>query len=302
MLLTVAICTWNRSRLLRQCLEKMTELHIPSGVDWELLVVNNNCTDDTDQVIDSFSSRLPIHRLFESMPGQSNARNAAVCKARGQFILWTDDDVLVDAEWIAAYAQAFQRWPDAVVFGGPIKPWFVEAPPAWLKQVWPRVADAYAIRDLGFEPLQFDGSKRTPYGANFVVRTEEQRRKLYDARLGLRPGSSIRGEEIELVNTLLAEGQAGWWVPEAKVQHYVPPARMTTRYLRDYYLGYGQYLTMKEPKWEGPTFLGKPRWLWRQAIMSDLKYKVHRVTSSPDVWISDLIDASITVGRLTNVK
>ncbi|NGZ61381.1 MAG: hypothetical protein CV081_12895 [Nitrospira sp. LK265] len=302
MLLTVAVCTWNRSRLLRQCLEQMTKLDIPVGVEWELLVVNNNCTDDTDHVVDSFVSRLPVRLLFEAKPGQSNARNAAVREAKGQYVLWTDDDVLVDENWIANYAKAFQRWPEAVVFGGPITPWFVETPPTWLEQVWPRVADAYAIRDLGPEPVKFDGRKRTPYGANFVVRTKEQHRNLYDARLGLRPGSSIRGEEIDLVNKLLTEGNAGWWVPGASVRHYVPPERMTTRYLRDYYLGYGQYLAMKEPAWDGPTILGKPRWLWRQIITAELKYRFHRLTSPPEVWIRELIDARVSFGRFVRMK
>lgn len=93
---SVAICTWNRAALLRQTLENMTKLLIPPGVEWELLVVNNNCSDATDEVIDSFSARLPIRRVFEAKPGLSNARNAAVRQARGEYVLWTDDDICVE--------------------------------------------------------------------------------------------------------------------------------------------------------------------------------------------------------------
>ena len=49
--ITVAICTWNRARLLDQTLTQMHNLRIPSCVEWELLVVNNSCSDDTDEVI-----------------------------------------------------------------------------------------------------------------------------------------------------------------------------------------------------------------------------------------------------------
>src|SRR4051794_35896246 len=100
---TVAICTWNRAGLLDQTLSEMGRLRIPSGLEWELIVVNNNCTDPTDEVIARHTGRLPIRRVSEPRPGQSNARNAAVRVARGDYIVWTDDDVLVDPLWLAAY-------------------------------------------------------------------------------------------------------------------------------------------------------------------------------------------------------
>ena len=74
----------------------MRKLQIPDGVDWELLVVNNNCTDKTDEVIARHSEVLPLRRLLELKPGLSNARNCAVEAAQGQLLIWTDDDVLVD--------------------------------------------------------------------------------------------------------------------------------------------------------------------------------------------------------------
>ena len=64
--ITVAICTWNRAQLLDQTLTEMRKLRIPPGIEWELLVVNNNCTDDTDGVLDRHEGRLPIRRLFET--------------------------------------------------------------------------------------------------------------------------------------------------------------------------------------------------------------------------------------------
>src|SRR5580692_9336325 len=75
MLLSVAICTWNRAKLLDQTLTKMGELRIPDGVTWELLVVNNNCTDDTSRVVASAANALPVKEVFEKKLGQSHARN-----------------------------------------------------------------------------------------------------------------------------------------------------------------------------------------------------------------------------------
>src|ERR1700738_3055719 len=95
---SVAICTWNRARLLGQTLESFVRLRIPEGVSWELLVVNNNCTDDTDAVIERHAGSLPIRRLYEPTPGKSYAHNLAIAEAQGDLVLWTDDDVIVDPE------------------------------------------------------------------------------------------------------------------------------------------------------------------------------------------------------------
>src|SRR5690349_20687774 len=61
--ISVVICTWNRSRLLRKTLEHMTNLDIAPGTRWELIVVNNNCSDDTETVLDDFQNKLPLVRL-----------------------------------------------------------------------------------------------------------------------------------------------------------------------------------------------------------------------------------------------
>jgi len=302
MLLTVGVCTWNRSSLLRQALETMTHLVIPQGVDWELLVVNNNSTDATDKVIAEFDSRLPIRRLFEPKPGKSNALNLAVREACGDYILWTDDDALLDQDWLAAYVRAIQRWPEAAFFGGPVRPWFAATPPRWLERVWPQVATAYATRDLGAEPLPLDGGNRVPYGVNWAIRVKEQKLYEYSSRLGPQPGNHIRGEELTLIVALLADGCQGWWVPDAVVQHYIPPERITIRFLRQYYCGYGGWQVIAEPPWKGPTLFGRPRWLWRQIVTAELLYRIRRLTSPPEIWIHDLIAASIAWGRFVKMK
>ena len=118
MLVTVAICTLNRAESLRRTLDSLVAMHLLTGFSWEVLVVNNNCTDHTDDVIKDFTDRLPVRRLFEPQQGQSRARNCAIDAAKGDYIVWTDDDVVVDPGWLIAYVDAFRRWPNAAVFGG----------------------------------------------------------------------------------------------------------------------------------------------------------------------------------------
>src|SRR5690606_2409380 len=106
-MLTVAICTWNRSFLLARTLEQLGALIVPPGLRWELLVVDNASSDDTSQVLQGYLGRLPLRVVREERPGLSNARNAAIRAARGEYIIWTDDDVLVAPGWLAAYSDAF---------------------------------------------------------------------------------------------------------------------------------------------------------------------------------------------------
>ena len=230
MKVTVAICTWNRAALLDQTLDEMALLEVPDSVDWELIVANNNCTDNTDEVIARHADRLPVRRLFEPKPGKSHALNLASAEARGELILWTDDDVLVDRSWLAEYVTAARQWPNAVFFGGPIEPWFDGQPPAWLVQAFAGVESAYAAPQSG------PGTHRThaqlaPYGANFAIRRATQVNYPYNTVLGPRPHrlAAGRGDGIRLAEcwTTIWKGVR----PCARVRHFIPKNRQNTRYL-----------------------------------------------------------------------
>jgi glucosyl-dolichyl phosphate glucuronosyltransferase len=295
LLLTVAICTRNRARLLRQTLEQMTRLTMSPAVTWELLVVENNCSDETTEVLSGFRDRLPIRVISEETLGLSNARNAAVASARGQYIVWTDDDVLVDEGWLAAYVSAFERYPQAAIFGGPISPWFEGVPPRWLAEVATDVGSAFALREAFREDPITD--RNTPFGANMAFRTDVMRSTPFDPALG-RMGNTMLGcEETTVVEALLTRGHTGRWVPGARVRHYIPAGRQTITYLRRYYGGYAATQTLLSGGVHAPLLFGKPRWMWREVITREIVYRLHRLYAHPAVWISDLKLAGAAWGR-----
>lgn len=280
---TVAICTWNRCELLRQTLERIASaLVVPPGLAWELLVVNNHSTDDTDRVIEQFAARLPLRRLHEPRQGLAHARNRALAEARGEYLVWTDDDVLVDARWLQAYQRAFTRRPDAAVFGGPVEPWFPAGPPAWLAEVWAQVCSTYAVRDLGPEEVPLSG-ERLPFGANMAVRTREQRRVPFDAQLGHCADDRVGGEETRALRRILAEGATGWWVPEARVRHCIPEERQTLGYLRSYYRGRGVRLYREQE--ENGERRRSLAWWAAQAAAGELGFRLGRSLQRSRWWI-----------------
>jgi glycosyltransferase involved in cell wall biosynthesis len=266
MRITVAICTWNRCALLEQTLEHMIALDIPPDVSWELLIVENNCTDDTIAVASRFQSRLPMRIVSEPTPGTSHARNRALRAATGDYILFTDDDVLVDNEWIVRFVAAARRFPDAVAFGGRIEPWFPERPD-----------DDFlaAFDDLrrGFCGLHYDypegplHPRDYLYTANMGVRRANVRELQFNTELGPSPAHvGVVNDDTDFVDQLRRSGRQLIWVPAMRVQHYVDPSRMTLRYLVQFAAGKGRTLIRSKGIPAGTKCWGVPRWLVRKYL------------------------------------
>jgi hypothetical protein len=299
---TIAVCTWNRCDQLRKTLEQMTRLRVPAGVSLEVLVVNNRSSDDTDGVIGSFSGRLPIHRAWEERPGLSNARNRAVAEARGEYILWIDDDIFVEEKWLEAYVEAFHRWPDADIFGGPIEPLFEGDPPAWITAVLDRIGPVYGRQTFGDEPVQLnpDNISYGPYGGNMGMRRSALMKAPFDPDLGVCHGSYSIGEETSVIKRLLSDGCTGWWTPGPRVQHWVPASSQTMEYVRRWMVGCGKgELRLKG---DGPGITPRRMFgLARRALWHEIRYRLGRHARPPEVWINDLIQAGKAYGAIRGI-
>jgi glycosyltransferase involved in cell wall biosynthesis len=226
---TVAICTWNRCEALRVTLEQFTRLRVPEGLAWELLIVNNCCTDATDQVVKSFESRLPIRLLHETTPGQSHARNLAIREATGSHIAWTDDDVLVDSEWLASLVRAFEQYDATWVFGSSEPEWPSRAP-AWYSE---RFRGYFAALDYGPESFVVTDWNQPFYGLNFAG-TREAHIALHGFRteFGFRGNEGGIGEDVDMFERALRSGMRIVYTPHDRDRHVIPPARVRKRYHR----------------------------------------------------------------------
>jgi glycosyltransferase involved in cell wall biosynthesis len=91
--LSICICTYNRGQSLKRTLTSLASQKGISTGDVEVVIVNNNCTDETDKVIEEFRCELPIRRVSESKQGLAHARNRAVSEFKGDVLVFTDDDV-----------------------------------------------------------------------------------------------------------------------------------------------------------------------------------------------------------------
>ena len=265
MRVTIAICTWNRSADLDKTLNEFPSLVIPEGIEWEILVVNNNCTDNTDEIIARHSTHLPIRRCFEPTPGHSSARNCAMAHATGDLIIWTDDDVLVDPKWVSEYVAAAQAWPEAQFFGGIIEPHFAEPPPTWIKRNIEILNGPFAIRDFGDEvrPLAPD---EFIFGANMGFRRDTLLATRFDTSLGRVGNQLISGDDMAMVQKFRDRGLQGIWIGTSRVQHMIPLSRMQVAYSWRWFWGLGQSEIREHGIQPGRQILGVPFWLIRRLI------------------------------------
>ena len=302
--LTVAICTWNRCVRLESTLATLSSTAIPDGVNWDVVVVNNNCTDATDEVIRSFGGRLPVRSVFEPVPGVANARNAAVRHASGDYVFWLDDDVLVPPGWMTAYVDAIGRHPDAAVFGGPITPHFEAEPPSWLADNLRSIPEPFGVLDPGPVERPIDhATNYLPFGANCVVRRAELLRFPYDPSIGRSPTEAfLGGEETGVMKSILASGETGWWVPIATVAHRVRPEQLNLDYVERFYTGIGRWMGLSDRSQRFPTLLGYPRWMLLEFAIREFKYQVGRPFTPRTSRLTSMKARRILMGRLLSAR
>jgi glycosyltransferase involved in cell wall biosynthesis len=294
---TVAICTWNRAHVLAGALQSLARATVPAGVDWTTLVIDNGSTDGTAAVARSFARELPVVHVVEARPGLSHARNRALREVGGGYLLWIDDDVIVDTGWLTAYVDAFRAWPRSAVFGGPVRPLLEGTPPAWLVHCLPRVAHAFAARDLGDATRLLGPSiDLLPYGCNFAVRVPDVGGRRFREDLGRRQdGLGRGGEEIDFIVGLLGEGRDGRWVPGASVQHRIGPERQTRAYLRAYAVADAIDDELNQDR---RARLPSRVELAARWMVAEARYRMARLIGGPNEWVGDLLAAGDAWGRL----
>lgn len=295
MLVTAIVCTHDRARSLERTLASLEGVVVPEGQSWELVVVDNASRDDTSAIVRRLEGRLPLVAVREPRVGLSAARNAAVRAARGELLLFTDDDVDVDPFWLEAHVAAARRWPDAAYFAGRIDPEFEGAPARWVTAQQADLAGMLCAIDLGGEERRL-GSGEHPFGPNMAVRRSAFARATFDERVGLRGREQVRGSETSLYLALAAQGAWGVWVPQARVRHRIPPAHATWRYFWRYYRSTGLAVGRLEARTDTVTLALRVR-LWGHVGLGLLG----RVAARPG-WIVHLRHAAYLDGLIGAAK
>jgi glucosyl-dolichyl phosphate glucuronosyltransferase len=263
-LVTVAVCTWNRAKVLERTLAHLRQLRMPAGWDWELLIVDNGSTDSTRATAEHYSADLPLRYVFEPQPGISFARNCAVRHARGEILLWTDDDALPDPDWAEKMLGAFEEFNADVVIGKVVPVWEQGHPPKWFVAEF---AGMYALLDLGGPPRRLTDPKLIGHNVNLGFRNSvPDRIGAYREDLGV--GRTGGSEDIDLCSRAYAGGLVVAYQPLAVVHHCIPPERCTKEFIRRYTANGAKHhwLLLKSELPHVPVLAGLPRYYLRYHV------------------------------------
>jgi glycosyltransferase involved in cell wall biosynthesis len=217
-LITISICTYNRAAFLQKTLAAL----LPQlAGDTELLLVDNASTDSTPAFLAGLAGRPAVKICREEKLGLSLARNTALAAASGEFVIFLDDDALVQPGWLAGYQKFFSHPPNDRLggAGGAVEPEFEIPPPAW---VWQGTG---CVPEPGQDRVCAPGDN--PWGCNFAVR-----RAAAIAAGGFNPVLGHRGnmsgayEEVELLDRVRRAGYEVWWVANVGVRHFIEAKRL----------------------------------------------------------------------------
>ena len=251
-----------------------------TDTDWELIVVDNNSTDNTLSEIKRFEKDYTpknYRYVLETQQGLSFARNRGIREANGDWLVFLDDDAFVSENYIERLSQYIAEIPDMQGFGGKIEPLFEDGKtPEWLCR-WNR--SWVSALDLGNKVIPFKG-KAFPTGANMGFK--RQLVDLYgdfNTQLGRTGKKLIGGEEKDFFIRLKKSNVKIYYLPDISVNHCIPPSRTTLEYIEK--LGYGvgqseQYRTLNISRLAYIKQLLLELLKWAATILLSLFYSVMR--------------------------
>ena len=277
--LTLLVCTFNRSADLREMLDTALAQETDGTFRYDVLVVDNNSTDDTRQVVEELIARghTNLQYLFEPRQGKSHALNTGLAAARGRVYTITDDDFVLPANWVKTIIETFRAHPDVAFVSGKVLPRWGGPVPDWLT---PQHWAAVALADYGDEPFYSDLQKPLCLLACSFRVADVQ------AVGGYRPGlsvsrNSIGGvEDLEILQRLWSTGRKGLYVPSLWFTHKVPLARMTRSYHRRWHAGHGRfYAALRDPMIEtsAARLFDVPAHLYKQTVIAARDWLRHVV-------------------------
>jgi glycosyltransferase involved in cell wall biosynthesis len=255
---TVAICTYNGEKRLPDVLERLRSQIDTEQLAWEILVIDNNSTDNTAKVVQDYQANwnqpYPIKYCFEAEQGLAFARRCAIREAKSDLIGFLDDDNLPYPNWVIEAYRFGQSRPKAGAFGGQIHGKFeVEPPPGF-----ERIARYFAILEgkntyCYNERYKATRKKMFPPGAGIVIR-----KQAWLDNVPRHPLLPQTNEDLEMLFYLQKNWEL-WFYPAMEIDHLIPKSRFERDYLQHFFRSNGlcrnQIRMLSFTAWQKPFII-----------------------------------------------
>ncbi len=266
--ISVLFATYRRPGLLEETLKSFLSLEV-KGLAWEIILVDNAGDEQTENTVKKFADLLPIRFFTVTKRGKNNALNKAVAEARGRLFVFTDDDVVVEPDWLIEMWKGASRWSGHDVFGGKILPKYPEgqAPPF----DHPFLKGAYAIADFDIPEGVY--AAHQVWGPNMAVRGALfQKGWSFNTDIG--PDGSktyVPGSETDLTNRLEKAGHPAVYLPRSLVHHQIRREQLEIDWLYGRAFRFGQQFARKEDKSKIALCFGVPLHLMRNIMIAYIR-------------------------------
>jgi len=224
--LSIVVCTYNRERLLDNCLASICKQNVDRE-HYEVIVVDNNSKDDTRRVVSRYVGEDGnIRYVTEENQGLSYARNRGCREASGIYLGYIDDDAIAPAQYVSKILEVIEKYgPD--ILGGPVYPFYGGEKPRWFE-------DEYETRKHA-EKSGFSRTCRIS-GGNFIIKKAVlERIGMFDVKLGMRGDEMGFGEDAKVLDVYRFRNpevnQKVYYGLELFVRHYVPEYKMKIGYM-----------------------------------------------------------------------
>jgi len=240
---SVIITTHNRCESLKQTLASLSNKQEDINLeDCEILVVDNNSTDETKEFVTNLQENvsISIRYLFEGQQGKSYALNTGIKVASGDIIAFIDDDAIADSKWLTNIVTCFID-SDCDAVGGRVLPIYPANTPAWIKKHYMLLAGPIVCHDYGENTLEYDKRTMQPFvGANIAIK-KSCFEELGLFRTDLGPGTGTFGDDSEVFTRLKTANKKVIYCGNTLVYHKSDKARMTYVYFAKWWIREGRY-------------------------------------------------------------
>lgn len=234
--ISIVICTYNRASILKDTLSSFLECN-RTDIDYELLVIDNNSSDSTKEVVKPFTEKFStIKYHFESKQGLSEARNLGISLSLGDIIAFVDDDVYFEPSWLIEVMRIFQDYPEASCMGGKSIPQFESGKPEWIENEF---FGYYGSTNSG-DVTKWMLYPEHPFGLNMAFKCNVFHRiGLFNENLGRKKKNLLSGEESEFFFRVQQANLKVIYNPRALLYHRISSERTSKEWilLRHYWAG-----------------------------------------------------------------
>lgn len=283
-MISIVFSTFNGEQTLATMLDAIIKLDT-NNICYELIVIDNNSTDGTSNILTSYQNKMPLKILFEYKKGKNHALNKALKYIKGDIIIFTDDDIIPKKDWLLKIHEVTNLHPSFDIFGGKIIPHWTSQPQPWNTD-WISQGIVYAITSdknhSGKIGAQFI------WGPNMIIR-----RKIFDAgykfdtNIGPNGTSTYTmGSETSFTLMLEQSGYKCWFEPSIAVKHIIRNNQMSQKWVLARAIRFGKGEAKKNPltKENCTFFLKAPRYLYKKIFIEYMGlYKIKIQLGSKEI-------------------